>query len=162
MDDQGRLYAAATDGYSDVQSFLYGINPATGMASLIGRMDANGVIGFAFGPDGALYGWAAGGRSERGTGLVRIDPRTARVKDMNFWKGGGPSIQSVAFTPDCQLLGAGYDIVKIDREQRLTLVVPGSRLNAPITREGEGGVPIRGLEVLARFTVRQRPSGLAP
>ncbi|MHC4500993.1 MAG: GEVED domain-containing protein, partial [Planctomycetota bacterium] len=75
------LYGAATGTFSgNAPSSLYRIDPATGVATLIGPIGYNGVTGLSFAPDGTLYA-SANGDAMYGDGwkhaiLLTIDTTT--------------------------------------------------------------------------------------
>lgn len=79
----GVLLGAAHEGAGSGEpgpSSLYAIDPATGIATLIGPIGFNGVGAMTFGADGALYAAAAGenppGSNPKRAILIRIDPTT--------------------------------------------------------------------------------------
>jgi hypothetical protein len=121
----GGLYAV----YGDAPE-LFTINPSSGAGTLVGSLGQYRVQALDFSPSGVLYGYAVG---LPGAGLVRIDPATAAVTDVNPAVPGTANGQGLAFAPDGTLYGGNTTLVRID---------PATGIETPI---GQTGFDIRGL-----------------
>jgi hypothetical protein len=106
---------------------LYQIDPLTGQTALVGTTGLRGLQGLDFSPTGTLFWWDIGGGPDSGLGLVRIDPLTGLVTDVNPSIGGLASqVQTLAFGPDGLLYGARDALYTVDRESgALTLIGSG-------------------------------------
>jgi len=80
---------------------LVTIDVVTGVVTTVGLVNAN-VQGLEFSAGGTLYGWDIGG-----AGLITINPATGAVTDVDPSIGGGPEVQTLAFSPGGVLYGAG-------------------------------------------------------
>jgi Repeat of unknown function (DUF6923)/HYDIN/CFA65/VesB-like, Ig-like domain/IPTL-CTERM motif len=128
------LYAIQGNITSTPPFTLLTIDAATGVRTVVGPV--NGAIqGMEFSPTGTLYGWDV-----QGAGLVIINPATGAVTDVNPAIGGGPEVQTLAFSPGGVLYGAGgSNLYTIDTTTgALTLV---GAFNPPV------GIP--GMEFVA-------------
>jgi hypothetical protein len=109
-----RALAFAPDGtlygihFESSTSTLIEIDPDNGQITIVAALAITGIQGLEFGPGGVLYGW--------GTywGLVTIDTSDGSHTDIGLFAGGSPIIQTLAFTPDGTLYGAGSRLFTID------------------------------------------------
>jgi len=120
---EGRLFAMRTDS---MKNDLYTLDIETGALTLVGYPGVAGIQTLDFSPNGTLYGFDAGYASERGIGLVTIDPITGLATDVDPMVHGNPSeVQSIAFAPDGTLYGASENLYTVDvNSGALTLVGP--------------------------------------
>ncbi len=80
--------------------YLYTINTATGVGTLIGSTGLSAIQGLDFSPNGILYAW------DVIVGLTTINPATGVATDVGPAGGLVGQIQSIAFAPDGTLYGA--------------------------------------------------------
>lgn len=122
----GTLYAAAKPATAGTigESSLYILNPDTGAETLVGPIGFRGVSGLTFGPDGVLYGSAAGeaspGQDPRVSILIRINPATgagALIGTIGSAANpGSPGrISDLTTSPSGQLFGISPNVGGTDR-----------------------------------------------
>jgi WD40 repeat protein len=92
---------------SGLGSQLVTIDPSTGFVKQLGSPLDLAIVGLAFSPDGALYGWDVGPRGRStGIGLVRLATDGTSFTDVNPLVGApGSDIQALEFSPEGILFG---------------------------------------------------------
>ena len=110
--------------------FLYRVNVATGVGTLIGSTGLEAMVSITFSSGGTLYGW------DGTAGLVTINTATGLATDVNPSQGGTLNIQSIAFGPDGNLYGACNNLYKINTSTGVW------------THVGGGYNDLRGLEAI--------------
>jgi hypothetical protein len=115
---------------------LYRINSATGVGTFIATL-SNSSQALDFDAVGNLWGYNGSNSFGlgNGIGLMRIDPQTGVVTDVNPSVDGLPDMQSIVFGPDGTLYGAGGVLYQIDKITGTTQVIGGG-----------GYVQLRGIE----------------
>jgi hypothetical protein len=112
--------------------YLYTVDIATGVATLVGATGLNYVQSLTFSASGVLYGW------DISRGLLTINTATGTATVVNPGVGALPDIQGIAFAADGTLYGA--------REALYTI----NPATSGCTLVGSGGYSdVRGIEVLA-------------
>lgn len=116
----------APSGSSAAPTELFHINLGTGTGTRIGALD-EGIVGLDFAPDGTLYGYNNNRirnlDNTPGLGLVRIDPATGAIADVNPGTVG-LNIQSLYFTPGGTLYGVGPESTLFGAGDRLWTIDP--------------------------------------
>jgi len=96
FDAGGTLYGSVHQGGGNPATFLYTIDPATGVPTLVGPIGFDKVGAIEFGPDGILYGGVGSGVANLGA-LISIDPSTGAGTLIG--PTGFPSISGLSFYP---------------------------------------------------------------
>ncbi len=109
--------------------FLYRVNVATGVGTLVGSTGLEALLSLTFSSGGTLYGW------DGTAGLVTINTATGVATDVNPNQGGTFDIQGIVFGPDGILYGVCKKLYRIDTATGAWTLVGGSYND------------IRGLEV---------------
>jgi len=110
--------------------FLYQVNVATGLGTLIGSTGLEALVSITFNSGGTLYGW------DGTAGLVTINTATGLATDVNPNQGGTLDIQGIAFGADGNLYGACNKLYKINTS------------TGAWTHIGGGYNDLRGLEAI--------------
>lgn len=106
------LYALHSPGTSGSPPYeLYSVDLISGVVTLIGSTGQSGIQGLAYG-QGALWGW----QGDPGMGLLKIDPVTAQVTDVNPAVGGlyWDLAQTLFFSDNGVLYGGFGSLFVID------------------------------------------------
>ena len=107
----GILYGVAHLTGANQPSFLYTIDPATAIPTLVGPIGFDKVGAIEFGPDGILYGGVGSGVTNAGA-LISIDPSTGAGTLIG--PTGFLAISGLSFYPgassDCNLFEDTFDI----------------------------------------------------
>jgi hypothetical protein len=113
LSPSGVLYATDADP-SGVSDGLYTLDPTvpygdSSIRHFVGQTSIAGIQGMTFASDGTLYAWSVS------NGLIVIDPATAQATDVDGLMNSTSAIQTLTFTPEGRLFGAGDALFSIDR-----------------------------------------------